>query len=197
MTHFNISIHSISIFSSSSRILETQWQQYIWIKRHRRVNWVRQNVPAMMRDTLPVMKSQNCTMLGHKLLEQLSLETFSFPDVPQSIVILTTVNVELTVKLFVTFVNKSLFWQKRRRKTHKHCLLITWLNGVADVNDGIIAVVLRSGRCLVDNDVGEERFFADDFFGEINSVQFDLDEWIVRQQKTWKIMRKHTQGNQL
>lgn len=48
--------------------------------------------------------------------------------------------------------------------------LITWLNSVRNVNDGIITMVFWSGSCFIYDDVGKKRFFTNDFFGEINSV---------------------------
>lgn len=46
----------------------------------------------------------------------------------------------------------------------------TWLNRVGDVNDSIIAMVLRPCAGLVDNQIREQRLFSDDFFREINSI---------------------------
>lgn len=50
-------------------------------------------------------------------------------------------------------------------------LLITRLNGVGDVDDSVVTMVLGPGRCFVDNQIGEERLLPYDFFGEINSVE--------------------------
>lgn len=49
-------------------------------------------------------------------------------------------------------------------------ILFTWLNCVADVNDSIVALVLWPRAGLVNNQIGEERLFPNDFFGEINSM---------------------------
>lgn len=46
----------------------------------------------------------------------------------------------------------------------------TWLNRVGDVNDSIVAMVLRPCAGLVDNQIREQRLFSDDFFREINSI---------------------------
>lgn len=85
-----------------------------------------------------------------------------------------------------------------------HCwLLITWLNRVAYVNDSIVAVIFGSRRCFIDNDVGEEGFFPDDFFGEINSVWFSVicvvfhvagGKWSAMEKRCWNRKRDEHKG---
>lgn len=59
---------------------------------------------------------------------------------------------------------------RTQRKKAEHPVFITWLDCVGDVDDGIVAMA-GPGRCFVDDDVGEQGFFADDFSWEINSSE--------------------------
>lgn len=53
--------------------------------------------------------------------------------------------------------------------------IFTWFNRIADVDDSIVTMVLRSRGGLVDDNIREEGLFTDDFFGKINSAGIKFD----------------------
>lgn len=119
------------------------------------------------------------------MFERKPKESSDSTDINQIIIVFMTAADVKRDELSINYScdNKS-FWKNPR----KYWFLITWLNGVTYVNDDIIATVLRTGGCFIDNDVCKKWFFANNFFWEINSVSmwFGWANCSAAKKKEWE-----------